>query len=119
MFVTYISLSHYVVEFELTNNSLLLNENNFSYLNDLNYFNSSITYYVLTVLPGKFFYWCYEILHTLFLVTSQFIAFFAIVFWLILFLYTFFIIEKHENFFQFKRKQRELRMKLLLNLKYN
>lgn len=119
MFVTYISLSHYVIEFELTNNTLILNENNFQYINDLNYYNSSITYYILTVLPGKFFYWCYEILHTLFLVTSQFIAFFAIVFWLILFLYTFFIIEKHENFFFYKRKQRSLKMKSILNLKYN
>jgi hypothetical protein len=62
-------------------------------------------------------YWIYETVHTLFLVTSQFIAFVAIIFWLFLFLYTFFIIEKHEDFFSKKRAERREKLKLLYNLK--
>jgi hypothetical protein len=117
MLVTYLSLSHYVCDFELTNNNILLNELYSSNLNNLNYNNSSITYYFLTILPFKFFYWIYEILHTLFLVTSQCIAFFAIVFWLILFLYTFFVIEKFEDFFSIKRLEKSNYNNRILNLK--
>nr|YP_004841708.1 Ymf66 [Ichthyophthirius multifiliis]AEL89250.1 Ymf66 [Ichthyophthirius multifiliis] len=105
MFVTYISLSHYVAEFELTNNFIIFNDLKGSF-NNYNNFKSNISYYILVILPFKFFYWIYELLHTLFLVTSQFVAFFAIVFWLILFLYTFFVIEKFEDFFKYKRANR-------------
>lgn len=117
MFVTYLSMSHYVAEFEITNNNIILNENKFSNLNNFDYKNSSISYYILSILPGKLIYWCYEVLHTLFLVTSQFVAFFAIVFWLILFLYTFFVIEKFEDFFSYKRKLKSLMNKKISNLK--
>lgn len=116
MIITFISLSHYVAEFEITNNALIGSENQSESMNELNT-NLSTTYYILTVLPGKFLYWIYEILHTLFLVSSQFIAFFAIVFWLFLFLYTFFIIEKHEDFFSKKREDRKKKLKDLYNLK--
>lgn len=105
MFVTYISLSHYVVDFEITNKFIIFNEL-YANLNNYNDLKTTISYYILVILPFKFFYWTYEILHTLFLVTSQFVAFFAIVFWLILFLYTFFIIEKFEEYFSFKREQK-------------
>lgn len=116
MLITFISLSHYVAEFEITNNALIGSENQTDGMNELNS-NFSMTYYILTVLPGKLLYWIYEILHTLFLVSSQFIAFFAIVFWLFLFLYTFFIIEKHEDFFSKKREERKKKLKELYNLK--
>nr|QBI37872.1 Ymf66 [Tetrahymena rostrata]QGS65248.1 Ymf66 [Tetrahymena rostrata] len=116
MLITFLSLSHYVAEFEITNNVLIGNENQSDNMNELNS-NHSTTYYILTVLPGKFIYWVYEILHTLFLVSSQFIAFFAIVFWLFLFLYTFFIIEKHEDFFSKKREERKKKLINILNLK--
>lgn len=116
MLITFISLSHYVAEFEITNNALIGSENQTDGLNELNS-NLSMTYYILTVLPGKLLYWIYEILHTLFLVSSQFIAFFAIVFWLFLFLYTFFIIEKHEDFFSKKREERKKKLKEIYNLK--
>jgi hypothetical protein len=52
----------------------------------------------------------YELLHTFFVITAQFVAFFAMVFWLFLFLFTFFCIEKQEFFF---KKRRALRRKLL------
>lgn len=116
MLVTFISLSHYVSDFEITNSAIIGNENQSEGMNELSN-NTSMTYYILTVLPGKFLYWIYEILHTLFLVSSQFIAFFAIVFWLFLFLYTFFIIEKHEDFFSKKREERKKKLKELYNLK--
>jgi hypothetical protein len=77
-------------------------------LSNLNITLDSMSYFVLFSLPGKFIYWIYEILHTFFVVTVQFIAFFAIVFWLFLFLYTFFVIEKQENYFSEKRKTRKL-----------
>jgi hypothetical protein len=117
MFVTYISLSHYVIEFELNNNNIIFNENRFSNLNNIHYYNSSVSYYILITLPGKLLYWSYEILHTFFLVTSQCIAFFAIVFWLILFLYTFFVIEQFENYFYYWRQKREKINYKILNLK--
>nr|YP_740762.1 Ymf66 [Tetrahymena paravorax]ABI51671.1 Ymf66 [Tetrahymena paravorax] len=116
MLITFLSLSHFVAEFEITNNTLIASENQSESMNEL-INNSSMTYYILTVLPGKFIYWIYELLHTMFLVSSQFIAFFAIVFWLFLFLYTFFISEKHEDFFSKKREERKIKIKEILNLK--
>ena len=115
MFVTYLSLSHYIIEFELSNNNIVLNENS---INNLNYFNSKLTYYIIVILPAKFIYWSYEILHTFFLTTSQFVAFFAIVFWLILFLYTFFVVEQFELFFIKWRGYKANNNKRLLNVKY-
>jgi hypothetical protein len=116
MLVTFLSVSHYVSEFGLTNNLLIASEDQTNGLNELNT-NFSSTYYILSVIPGKFLYWIYESIHTLFLVTSQFIAFIAIIFWLFLFLYTFFIIEKHEDFFSKKRLERKEKLKQIYNLK--
>lgn len=56
MFVTYLSLSHYIIDFELNNNNIILNENISENLNNLNYYNSKITYYILIILPAKFLY---------------------------------------------------------------
>lgn len=116
MLVTFLSISHYVSEFGLTNNIMITSEDQTNGMNELNT-NFSSTYYILTVLPGKFLYWIYESVHTIFLVTSQFIAFVAIIFWLFLFLYTFFIIEKHEDFFSKKRIERKEKLKHIYNLK--
>lgn len=116
MFVTFMSLSHFVSEFGLTNNLFIMNEDQTNGINELNT-NFSSTYYILSVFPAKLIHWLYELIHTLFLVTSQFIAFIAIVFWLFLFLYTFFIIEKHENFFSKKRIERKEKLKNILNFK--
>jgi len=67
------------------------------------FFNLS-SYYIFVALPGAFFYLVYEIFHVYFVVTVQTVAFFAIVFWLFLFLYSFFVIEKQESYFNSKRK---------------
>jgi hypothetical protein len=52
---------------------------------------SGYSYFFLSVLPGQFLNWIHEVLHTYFVISVQFGAFFAIVFWLILFLYTMFV----------------------------
>ncbi|KAL4462262.1 hypothetical protein ABPG72_001055 [Tetrahymena utriculariae] len=50
MLVTFISLSHYVSDFDITNNILIGSENQSDTMNDLNP-NFSMTYYILTILP--------------------------------------------------------------------
>jgi hypothetical protein len=62
-------------------------------------------------------YWIYELAHTFFVVTAQFIAFFAMVFWLFFFLYTFFVFEKFEDYFSEKRKIRISKLRHLYNFK--
>jgi hypothetical protein len=47
--------------------------------------------------------WLYELIHTFFMLIFQFIAYFAMVFWLYLFLYSMFSTELHESFFFKKR----------------
>jgi hypothetical protein len=59
----------------------------------------------------------YEIFHTFFVVTAQLVAFFAMVFWLFLFLYTFFVFEKIETHFKQKRESRKLIFLNYLGLK--
>jgi len=39
------------------------------------------------------------VLHTFFVVTVQFAAFFTIIFWLFLLFYTFFVYEEYEHYF--------------------
>ena len=62
-----------------------------------------MTYFLIFKLSGHIIYFFYELFHTLFVVTAQFIAFFAMVFWLFLFLYTMFVAELQEKFFNVKR----------------
>lgn len=116
IFVTFLSLSHFIAEFELVNSILINSENQFENNYELN-INFFTTYFILTVLPGKILYWIFELSHTIILVTSQFVSFFAITFWLFSFLYTFFIIEKHENFFSEKRKERRNKIKNIFLLR--
>jgi apolipoprotein N-acyltransferase len=61
-------------------------------------------YYFLYVL-NKFVYWVYELLHTFFVTVAQFVAFFAMVFWLFLFLYTMFVVEEFEKYLDAKRSK--------------
>jgi hypothetical protein len=61
--------------------------------------------------------WIYELAHLFFVVTAQFIAFFAMVFWLFFFLYTFFVMEKFEDYFSEKRKLRYNQLQKLYSFK--
>jgi len=51
------------------------------------------------------------------MVIFQFVAFFAMIFWLFLFLYTMFVAETQENYFTFKRLFRKDFFKNKINLK--
>jgi hypothetical protein len=73
---------------------------------------SNFSYFFLTTFPMHFIHWIYEIGHTYFVLSVQFVAFFAIVFWLFLFLYTFFVSERQEDYFSALR----LKYKTKLNL---
>jgi len=55
----------------------------------------------------------YELFHTFFVVTGQIVAYFAMVFWLFLFLFTFFTMESFEKYFSEKRA---IRKKIFLEL---
>lgn len=107
MIFIYFSMHELLLDFFFKNNLFLNYEIKSETLNNSFLNNSSISYYFLFIIPGKIFYWIYEVFHMFFVVTVQFIAFFAIVFWLFLFLYTFFVIEKQENFFFEKRIKRK------------
>lgn len=76
----------------------------------------SISYF-LTKLCGLTIYWIYELAHTFFVITGQFIAFFAMVFWLFFYLYTFFNYEPHEEYMWFLRKYHNYRV-FLEKVKY-
>lgn len=65
------------------------------------------SYYFLLKIPGQILYWIYELLHTFFVVTAQFVAFFAMIFWLFLFLFTMFVIEQQERYLSDKRQERK------------
>jgi hypothetical protein len=69
---------------------------------------SSISYLFLK-LPGYVVYWIYELVHTFFVITGQFIAFFAMVFWLFFYLYTFFTYEPQEEYLSFMKKWNNLK----------
>jgi quinol-cytochrome oxidoreductase complex cytochrome b subunit len=76
-----------------------------------------ISYFLIFNLPSWMIYWLYEVLHTFFVVTAQFVAFFAMAFWLFLFLYSFFFYEKVENYFKDKRDFRKKFFNVIFNLK--
>jgi len=57
----------------------------------------------------------YEVFHTFFVVTGQLVAYFAMIFWLFLFLFTFFVIEKQESYFQERRLFRHELLKKIQN----
>jgi hypothetical protein len=68
---------------------------------------SGMAYFLVFKLSGHIIYFFYELVHTIFVVTAQFIAFFAMVFWLFLFLYTMFVSELQEKFYTQKRASRK------------
>jgi len=63
-------------------------------------------YWFLVKIPGTLLYIAYEVLHLWFILISQTLAFFAMIFWLFLYLYSFFIALSVENFFKSLRSKR-------------
>lgn len=81
-----------------------------------NVFNLTVFWFLIKV-PGTLLYLAYEVLHLWFILISQTLSFFAMIFWLFLYLYSFFLIVTVEGFF---RSRRELRYNLIyarLNVK--
>ncbi len=78
---------------------------------------TSIFFFLFSTFPLRLFYWCYECMHTFFVVTVQFSAFFTIVFWLFLLFYTFFIYEKYEHHFENISKVHKILIDEIKNIK--
>jgi hypothetical protein len=117
MTLTYVGLHDFII-FHIYDKSILLTtESIWDLLNSFTTTTSTVSFYLLGALPLHFFHWIYELFHTFFVVTVQCTAFFAMAFWLFLFLYTFFVSEKQEAFFFEKRQQRLSVVDSIVNLR--
>lgn len=117
MFFTYAAMHDYVLYMDYSHRCLIGNESLWEELANVNTSISSITYFFLGVIPGQILNWMYEVFHTFFVVTGQLVAYLAMIFWLFLFLFTFFVIEKQENYFEERRKFRQDLLKKIRNIK--
>lgn len=99
MFVVYCLMHDTVMLQVFSQKNFLLNDSFFEDLNSIQSNGYSISFFLFTTFPMRLMYWTYECMHTFFVVTVQFSAFFTIVFWLFLLFYTFFVFEKHELHF--------------------
>jgi hypothetical protein len=117
MLFTFIELHELVIFYNLDKNLFPVNESYVdSWDNSKTYF-TNYNYYLLYTVPTLLLKWLYELFHTFFMVIFQFVAFFAMIFWLFLFLYTMFVSETQENYFTFKRGFRRDFFKNKINLK--
>jgi hypothetical protein len=107
MFFTYFSMHDLIVFFNFDQQLFLGSDNIWEVVSNFSASFGSFSYLLLFELPGIILYWAYEVFHTFFVLTAQTVAFFAMVFWLFLFLYSFFVFEKIENHFKIKRSQRK------------
>jgi len=114
MTFVYVSLHDLILLTPVNSKFFLGNDSIVDLLNNFSLTYESFSYLLLSKLPIKILYWLYELAHTFFVVTAQFIAFFAMVFWLFFFLYTFFVFEKFENYFSEKRANRAIKINQLL-----
>ena len=105
MLFTYTELHELIIFYTVDKNLLFSNESyENTWENEKTFFVAS-SYFLLFKVPGFLLNWLYELFHTFFMVIFQFIAFFAMIFWLFLFLYTMFVAESQENYFSSKRQQ--------------
>ena len=116
MFMTYAAMHDYVLFMDYSHRYLTGNESIWEEISNVNASVSSFTYFFLGVLPGQLLNWMYEVFHTFFVVTGQLVAYFAMIFWLFLFLFTFFVIEKQESYFDERKKFRQDLLKKIRNL---
>ena len=119
MLFTYSELHEMIVFYSVEENLFLGNESYIS-SSDKNKTNvNNNSYYLILNIPVLLLRWLYELFHTFFMVIFQFIAFFAMIFWLFLFLYTMFVLETQESFFLFKKLYIKKKFKKIINLKKN
>lgn len=99
MFVVYCMMHDTVMLQNYSQKNFLIGDSFIDELSSVQPTSYSIGCFLFVVFPLRLFYWCYEVMHTFFVVTVQFSAFFTIVFWLFLLFYTFFVYEKYEHHF--------------------
>lgn len=116
MFAAYAGMHDYVLYMDYSHRYLTGNESIWEEISNLNPSVSSFTYFFLGTLPGILLNWMYEVFHTFFVVTGQLVAYFGMIFWLFLFLFTFFVIEKQETYFEERRKFRQDLLRKIQNL---
>lgn len=117
MLFTFIELHELVIFYNLDKNLFPINESFVDSWDNVKTYHNSSNFYLLYTVPALLLKWLYELFHTFFMVIFQFIAFFAMIFWLFLFLYTMFVSETQENYFTFKRAFRKDFYKNKINLK--
>lgn len=105
MLLTLASLNELIMHWSIPQKALICPEYFWEELSKVSLTLSSLSYFFLCVLPGQIVYLIFEVGHTYFLCSIQFVAFFAIVFWLYLFFYTMFISEKQEDYLSYLRKK--------------
>ena len=116
MFSAYAGMHDFVLYMDYSHRYLTGNESIWEEISNIDCSTSSITYFFLGTLPGILLNWMYEVFHTFFVVTGQFVAYFGMIFWLFLFLFTFFVIEKQESYFEERRKFRQDLLKKIRNI---
>lgn len=117
MFFTYAAMHDFVLYFNFSHKFMMGNESFWEDISNVEASVSSVTYFMLGCLPTHIVNWMYEVFHTFFVVTGQLVAYCAMIFWLFLFLFTFFVIEKQENYFEERRKFRQDLLKKIRDLK--
>ena len=116
MFSAYAGMHDFILYMDYSHRYLTGNESIWEEISNVNASVSSFTYFFLGTLPGILLNWMYEIFHTFFVVTGQIVAYFGMIFWLFLFLFTFFVIEKQESYFEERRKFRQDLFKKIRNI---
>lgn len=117
MFFAYASMHDYILYMNFGFNFGLGNESIWESISNVDTTVSSLTYFFLLIFPSHIFYWMYEVFHTFFVVTGQLVAYLGMVFWLFLFLFSFFVVEKQENYFKERREFRQATIKNLKGIK--
>lgn len=102
MLFTYAELHELIIFYNVDRNLLPTNESYNSWETEKTYIKGS-SWFLFFTLPSLIFKWMYDLFHTFFMVIFQFIAFFAMIFWLFLFLYSMFVAETQENYITEKR----------------
>jgi len=106
MILTYASFHDYILLYNIRPSMFTNPSNIFSCSFDYGFI-QLMFYYMIVSVPAIISYLIYEVIHLFFVLTSQTVAFFAIIFWLFLFLYTFFFIARLENYFLNRRERRK------------
>lgn len=117
MLFTYTELHELILFYVVDRNMFMFNESFVDAWDNVKSEFAASNWYIVLSLPMLLLKWLYELFHTFFMVIFQFIAFFAMIFWLFLFLYTMFVMETQENYFSYKRILRKDFFKKKINLK--